>query len=85
KFAFLWFEIQLVSSESLEDSFDVVNVHTNNALHAEILKYDIYHSLKGCWAIVMAKKHDQRFKEPPIGPESSYPLIKPMFLDIIVT
>ncbi|KAG5342016.1 hypothetical protein C0989_005696 [Termitomyces sp. Mn162] len=99
KLALLWLEVELVLAEAFQDKVsdltvflqhfgideDVVKVYTHYALCYEVLEDVVHHGLKGGRAIDESKEHNKQFKQLPIGPEGSLPLIFFLNVHIVVT
>ncbi|KAG6867761.1 hypothetical protein C0993_011478, partial [Termitomyces sp. T159_Od127] len=64
---------------------DVVKVHAHYTLHDEVLEDVIHHCLESGWTVGESKEHDEWFKQPPVGPEGSLPLISFLNVHIVVT
>lgn len=64
---------------------NVVNINTNNPFHDKVVKDFIHHCLEGGWQGSESEEHHQWFKESPISPKHSLPLVALFDEHIIVT
>ncbi|KAG6884182.1 hypothetical protein C0993_000584, partial [Termitomyces sp. T159_Od127] len=64
---------------------DVVKVYAHYTLHNEVPEDVIHHCLESGWTVGESKEYDKQFKQPPLGPEGSLPLISFLNVHIVVT
>ncbi|KAG6892218.1 hypothetical protein C0993_004517, partial [Termitomyces sp. T159_Od127] len=64
---------------------NVIKVYAHYTFSNEVPEDVVHHGLEGGQAISESKKHKKRFKQSPVGPEGSLPLISLMNAHIVVT
>ena len=71
--------------QGLSENEDVIQIDHHYTIGDEVLKDPVHHSLESSWTIGQAKEHDKWFIKASVGPESSFPFITFLRLDIIKT
>ncbi|KAG5650555.1 hypothetical protein H0H81_011826, partial [Sphagnurus paluster] len=67
----------------LREYQDVVQIDNDYTFCYELRKDVVHHGLESGRAVGKAKKHNQGFKQPPVGSESGFPFVSFLHVDII--